>query len=164
MIYDHNDASKIVERLFEPEMRRLAKKQDAIIAMNNEVLGKTAGGFTFKGSCFMQKGHPGTSVDDRPPLHGGLWAEAEKLLADETKVSRDMAKIRQALCLVFTYCPFRQMVIDTLPDVLWKYLVVGDHVRQFPVGYGLNTKPIVHKQFLETMELVNFYAATELLY
>lgn len=164
MIYNHTHAENVVRILFEPDYRRLGKKLDDLIVQNNEVIGKSAKGFTFKGQGFMQTGHTMMSVDDRPPLDGSLWAKAEKYLADETKISNDMAKIRQALCLVFTYCHTQQDVADTLPDVMWKYLGLHDSKRVNPVGHGFAHRPIVLQQYLNTVELMKFYVAAELIY
>ena len=157
--------NQLVEDLFKVELTRLARDLDEIV-LENQKLGGTMNAFVYQGDIHSTL----TPIQLRgigpiAPLRGALEPQADIYLARLEKAKRDRQRVINSLAVVTRFCRSRQDVRDVFPETLVALVPsLREMERQRDEGFMLRNKPVLLKQFQETVDLLLDYQANRLIY
>lgn len=160
----HQIIQHITNELFIPEQRRLTRDKDALVVQNQEAMGQPVDGFMWQGK-FYKLDNQINGVGKRLTLHLSLWNQMEEHIRDRATVAMDRKMIEQTLFSLIYPCSTEQDIRDALPECL---VVVAPlplaQERMRAEAYTIADDARAMRQYEKTIERMEFYSATRLLY
>ena len=166
-LYAHNILKIILDKLFEPEERRLNETLIQLNRDHRELSKSPSDGFLYQGKLFIPKQHTVmiTVTGKHPVLHVDLFSRMDAHLKDAEIVANDKAQIKLALFNACVDLLEPQGIRDVLPECLVP-LVPGleRYQRMRDPGWTLQPGKRNHRQFNIAIPKIEMYAAARLLY
>lgn len=159
--------SALIEKLFEPEKRRLAATINDLNASNKRLKKLQFDGFLYGGKVYRPSG-VSTVVMSAGQANAGLDFSLnhvmESWLRDQKIILDDQAFIKQMLFRLLKPCQSGHQVRNALPECLVGLAGLGDSTRTDPMGFTLEGDERALRQFAKLLEKMELYAVTRLLY
>jgi hypothetical protein len=155
--------SQFLEKLFEPEGRRLQQALDRIIDQNEE-LAPTGGklGIWYGGERFVHS-RAQAHFNTVPPLAWALNDQMDAWLKDKATIKQDRELIQQTLFKCVYGWNDRQDFRNRLPDCLIP-LLGSNLARTVPFEEAVCLNPRDKRQFEKILPKIELYATTRLIY
>lgn len=158
---------QILNKLFDPEKRRLATMLDNLIRENNMAIGQNALGFLFNGSFYPISTVKNIRGAPRPAIAYELVGKMESLLNDRKIINLDYFLVRQTLTTLLKTAPSegatKQDYRNLLPDFI---AMLSDELK--PLGRTQQYESLHNERVLrqtdKVLEKIHVYAAGALLY
>jgi hypothetical protein len=154
---------EIVEKLFDPDERRLGKIITELNANNKRISGTTVDGFRYMGFHVIA---PDAKMLGRlPVVDKSLEDQVEKYLIDKRTIDKDRQIIRQALVTLLTGCKTDQHFRDALPDCIISLVPGLKNLRRYDEpGWTLKHDQRLYRQFQQVLPKMEMYSAVGLFY
>lgn len=154
----------LIEKLFEPDKRRLAKTLAELVLQNKHLTGTLVDGFRYNGmwffSCNAGKLGKLSIVADT------LEVEVDRYLQDKKLVDQDQDLIKQVLVRLLFDCKTEEHCRNALPECLIPLVAprLNAYPRNDEPGYTLRDDQRSYRQFLKALPKMEMYSALGLFY
>lgn len=158
----HND---IINGIFKPEKRRLAKLMDKIQDKHAELNGSRA--FILDGKPVFNGDAEAARNKYKKNLSSEFVDEARFIVKAQTKLNIDQQKITNLLSMVSTRCSSYADYRDALPDMVVE-LIGTPNIKGIPrtreAGYIFSSDPLKMKQFEILCSMIEHYLINQMVF
>ena len=159
---------RALDRLFEPERRRLNKLVYAITEKQAALQGNPCYGSVYRGERYIPESSLGylKEIKKLRSLSFQLNADAVALYTDTCKIENDQTHIRQLLTILLSRCKTSQECRDSLPDCVASLIPeLKDFPRRNPdPAFMIRDNPNFMLEYERTLPKIQFYSVTHMLY
>lgn len=153
-------AKRIIEVLFEPEVRRFNNAINMLIDKNSRFVGYS-NSFNYFGENYGRNGQVGRLGS--PALVHGLRQEMAVQIELKKQVEQDKGFISQIISRLLDPCEYSQDIRDALPECLVELTTLRSIGRLRDPAYTLNSFRDRH-QYKKYLPKIEMYCAVRLLY
>lgn len=155
----------MLDKLFEPEGRRLDALVAELDAANREIRGHTVMGFMHNGQVYVPRVAKTRQTGGYPALSFSLTNRAAAWNADMKQVGEDKQFIKQVLWLVTKDCQTLQDVRDALPESIVNLATGMENMpRTNEDGYTVKHDDRLYGQYLKIRDKIDVYWACSMVY
>ena len=152
----------VIDWLFEAEERRFKKFISEIHKENQEVSNTRADKFQYMGKVYDPDNLRSITI---LTLHMSLWDKMDQHLKDVKSVKDDQQQIRQTIYKLFDHANSLQELRDVLPDsIAHLFEQVRNLKRDRDIEWMLRNDPRTYKQLQKTIQKIEMYSVTRMLY
>lgn len=152
----------VINWLFDAEKRRFKKFISQIHLENQEVSNARADKFQYMGKVYNPDNLRSINT---MTLHLSLWDKMDQHLKDVKSIENDEQQIRQTLYKLFDHAHSLQELRDVLPDSIVPLFEQVKHMKRYDeIQWILRNDPRTYKQLQKTIEKIEMYSVTRMLY
>lgn len=161
----HEVLNALVEKLFEPEERRLQTLVSELDKANREIKGHTVMGFIYNGTAFIPPEARTRQSGGYPSLAFSLTNQASAWWADRQQIEEDKQLIRQILWLTVRETETVQDFRDAMPESIVELSEQLSAIpRQREDGFTLRHSNRLYDQYLRMRDKIDVYWACRMVY
>lgn len=154
----------VIDKLFEPEMRRLDGIIADLDAANREIRKLRVMGFMHNGQAYLPKAAK-VRPKQFPALAFTLTNRAAAWITDQNAVFEDKQFIKQVLWLATKDCETLEDVRDALPESIVELVPeLANKPRTKEDGYTLKDDDRLYGQYLKIRDKIDVYWACRMVY
>ena len=159
----------VMQKLFEPEKRRLNGVIIDLNRSNKELKALKVDGFLYGGKLYMPSGVSTVALaanQAKSTLDVSLWNEMDRWVKDRKSIEDDVAMVRQMLFKLLKPCKTKREVRNALPECLVNLIqgLAANHPRHDTAGYTLEGDERSMRQFVKFLPKMELYSVMGLLY
>lgn len=158
----HSFLEQTVDKLFEPEERRLNDLVIELDQANREIKKYTVPGFMHAGEVYVPKGKQ--RPKSVPSLAFTLSRQAAQFVTEHKIVEDDKQLIMQVLWLATKDCETVLDVRNALPETIVNLTSLKEHPRLNEDGYTLKGNERLYNQYLAMRDKIDVYWACSMIY